>query len=317
MSEVTRKIYFYQVSWVDVNREIQHQDANFLNDVLHRIENIPIQSTSTGTYFVLREYNDYYRDNINAKFWRLERIRENDLPLGFDIKEIREFPLSLSENQGISEPTHFVVFPNGIIGSEYNYYGAKQINSKLMWLINTQLSSFLEQNGLKFVKITPILKKDVYDLIDKFVEIRGIKISIATNYAKLLKREDPESFNALFSATELVDDMYLTLSFSIGKGRKRGDITKFGNIIKSLKKLLSRSENDKNLRVVEIRGRFEEGGDITDINVLEELMIAEKRVPKLDERSRAVNPISMYQEIISAYESLKEDLKEYVWRENR
>ncbi len=63
---------------------------------------------------------------------------------------------------------------------------------------------------------------------------------------------------------------------------------------------------------MEIRGKLEESDAIEKINVLEELMLTEKRIPKLDDRTRAVNPDSMYREIIDSYLALKDELEEFM-----
>lgn len=135
---------------------------------------------------------------------------------------------------------------------------------------------------------------------------------MATNYAKLLKQEDPQSFEQMFSAAELVDDMWLHLSFTLGKEKKYGDPSKFEKLLKSIKKILSREDSKNNVNVLEIKGKLEGSDTIESINVLEELMLTEKRIPKLDDRTRAVNPDSMYRKIIESYLALKDELEEYI-----
>ena len=165
---------------------------------------------------------------------------------------------------------------------------------------------------MKRVEIKPILKEEVYDLIDKFVEIRDIEYSIATNYAKLLKQEDPNSFNKLLSAGELVDDMYIAVRYFLGHSKKYGDPSRFNSILKSIKKLLSRDDVNDNLKKLKIKGRLDSGDDIETFNILEELMLTERKIAKLDGNTRAIDPNSMYQEIISSYSMLKEELWDYI-----
>ena len=319
MEEVRRKIHFYQIIWVKNNGEKVQKDSRFIQDILNKIVN---QIESEFRSFLNRQleaeeellYLECYessRSIPNTALYRISKIRSKDLPLIFDIKNITTSSLNLNEYQGLFEPSHFVIFDGKIIGAEYNYYGVRWVNSKLVRLIN----NYLKQNTLAYIKrveIKPILKKEVYDLIEKFVEIRGIRISIATNYAKLLKQEDPASFEQMFSAAEMVDDMRLHLTFSLGRGKKYGDPAKFKKILKLIKKILSREDSKNNVNVMEIRGKFEGSDSIESVNVLEELMLTEKRVSKLDDRTRAVNPESMYKEIIDSYLALKNELEEFV-----
>jgi len=309
MGEVTRKIHFYQIVWVKNNGDKIQKSAQF-NNILSKISGQLIQQNN-DEFMYLESYNHATLSNSNRKLYRISKIRKSDLPLGFDINKKDIFPLDLKDYQGLFEPSHFVVFDGKIIGAEYNHYGVKWIHSKLVWLINEHLRQN-KYGDIKRVEIKPILKKEIYDLIGKFVEIKGIRISVATNYAKLLKQEDPQSFEQMFSAAELVDDMWLHLSFTLGKGRKYGDPAKFERLLKSIKKILSREDSKNKVNVMEIRGKFEGSDAIESINVLEELMLTKKRVSKLDERSRAVNPKSMYREIIESYEALKEELEEFM-----
>ena len=123
--------------------------------------------------------------------------------------------------------------------------------------------------------------------------------------------EDPESFGKMFSAAELIDGVWLTLSFTIGS-RKHIEKSKFEKIIESIKKLLGRSEAAENLKIMEIRGKLEGSDSIERLNLLEEMLVSERRVAKLDERSRAVDPNSMFREIIDSYRGFQDELKEYI-----
>lgn len=310
MGEVTRKIHFYQIVWVKNNGEKVQKSTSFIHNILLKISGqLIVQNNDEFLY--LEHDNIKNLSNSNRKLYRLSKIRKSDLPLGFDIKNKDVFPLNLGEYQGLFEPSHFVVFDGKIIGAEYNYYGVRQVHSKLTWLIN----DYLQQNAhgiIKKVEIKPIMKKEVYDLLDKFVEIRGIYISVATNYAKLLKQDDPQSFGQMFSAAELVDDMRLYLSFTLGKGRRYGDPSRFKEILGLLKRILSRDDSKKYIDFLKIRGKLEGSETVETINILEELILTEKRIPKLNERTRAVDTHSMYQEIIESYNILRRDLEEFM-----
>lgn len=310
MSEVLRKIHFYQIIWVKNNGNKVQKNAQFIQSVLSNISGQLIQQNNDELLY-LEPYQQTTLSDSVRQLYGISKIRKSDLPLGFDINKKNVFSLDLKDYQGLFEPSHFVIFDGKIIGAEYNHYGVKWVHSKLAWLINDYLKNN-PQIGTKRVEIKPILKKEVYDLIDKFVEIKGIRISVATNYAKLLKQEDPQSFEQMFSAAELVDNMWLNLSFTLGKGRKHGDPTKFEKVLKSIKKILSREDSKNNVNVMEIRGKLEGSDTIESINVLEELMLTEKRIPKLDDRTRAVNPDSMYREIIDSYSALKNELEEFM-----
>ena len=309
INKVNRKIHFYQVVWVKSNNEKVQKDMQFIHNILSEISGQLIEHDSDFLY--VEDYGHKAISEFNMGQYIISKIRKSDLPLKFNVNNKHVSPLDLKGHEGLFEPSHFVIFDGKIIGAEYNHYGVRQMNSKLLRIIN----NYLKQNTLtdiKRVEIKPILKKEVYNLIEKFVEIRGIKISIATNYAKLLKKEDPESFEQMFSAAEMADDMWFNLSFSLGRGKKNGYPTKFEKLLRSFEKILFRDDVKNNVNVMEIRGKFEGNDSIESINILEELMLTEKRVSKLDNRTRAVNPESMYNEIIDSYLALKDELEEFI-----
>jgi len=308
MGNVTRKIYFFQIEWVKENGEKIQKDLNFIDSIMDSI---------LGTYS--RKILDVGDDVIfiekcgtasNSSLWKMEKIRKDDLSLKFDEQQLKEEPLNLGPHEGLAEPSHFVIFAGKIMGAEYNHHGARWINSKLARIIN----DYLSQNpvgGIVRVEIKPIFKRELYKVLDRLVEIRGITIKIATNYAKLLINEDPESFGKMFSAAELIDGVWLTLSFTIGS-RKHIEKSKFEKIMESIRKLLGRSEAAENLKIMEIRGKLEGSDSVERLNLLEEMLVSEKRVARLDERSRAADSKSMFKEIIDSYHGFQDELREYV-----
>jgi hypothetical protein len=145
-------------------------------------------------------------------------------------------PLDLKQDEGIYEPTHFILFNGALIGAEFNRYGPGVASG-----ISTIIEGFIEETKtahIKGVEIKRIFRNDVYDTIDKIPDIRGISIKIATNYAKLLKAEDDHTFGKIFSAADLVDDMSMSLSFKAGRSKKSQQANNFADLISVLKKSL-------------------------------------------------------------------------------
>ncbi|ASJ11263.1 hypothetical protein A3L12_08130 [Thermococcus sp. P6] len=305
VNDVSRKIHFFQVEWVKGNGERIQKDLKFIESILNSYSNQ-----------IIKLYNDELfirRHGVknNRSFWRLEKIRKDELPLKFNELHLKEDPLNLQEHEGLAEPSHFVIFDGKIIGAEYNHYGVRWVNSKLVRIINDYLSN--NSTDVVRVEIKPIFRKELYNLLERFIEIRGITIKIATNYARLLAKEDPESFGKMFSAAELIDGVWLSLGVTIGS-RKHVEISKFDRIKESIKRLLRHPEATENLRAINIRGRLEGEESIEEFNLLEEMLVSEKRVAKLDERSRAVNPESMFNAIVDSYYAFENELKEYIKR---
>ncbi|EHP83582.1 hypothetical protein [Methanotorris formicicus] len=295
---VNRKIYFYQIIWVKNNNDKVMENISFISNILD--ENRIIEKDE-NTYYTFEKFNEQ-NDMI---FGKLHTIRKGDLPLEYDFNTNKTSTLNLPKNKALCEPTHFIIFDGRIIGAEFNYYGPRI--SVLKRMINKNLKN--NNNGYKKVEIKPILKTDLYDLLDEFVEIRGISIKIATDYAKLLANDS--SFKDLFSAANLVDNMWLSLSISVGRKRNISN-DGFSRILNGIKKLLRRNDYAGNVDSLKIRGRLEDDGSIEEINLIEELLISEKKIAKLDEKSRCVDSMSMYEAILESYNSLRSELEQFI-----
>ncbi|HEC91631.1 MAG TPA: hypothetical protein ENI51_01335, partial [Candidatus Atribacteria bacterium] len=166
MGEVLRKIHFYQVVWVKNNGDRIQKNAQFIHNVLSNISGQLIPKNDDELLY-LEPYQQTTLSNSAGQFYRISKIRTRDLPLKFDATKKDISPLDLKDYEGLFEPSHFVIFDGKITGAEYNYYGVRWVHSKLVWLINDYLRNN-PQIDIKKVEIKPILKKEVYDLIEKF-----------------------------------------------------------------------------------------------------------------------------------------------------
>lgn len=312
MSEVDRKIFFYQIVWIKNNNDVIMRNMNALLPIL---TNNPVSTHDAATDSILEQIQNTSIKDLqdNQTYWRILKIRKNDLPLKFNIRDLLDSPLDLAQDEGLCEPTHFIIFDGKIIIGERNSNGFR-FNT----ILSKKISEFLSThsiNGYKGIEIKPILKINLYDYIDKFKEIKKIDVRIATNYAKLVKNTDPSSFGAFFSAVDLVDDMYLTLSFSLGRKKKEKTLNKFESLLTYLKNLLRRKDwNKKQLRKVVIDGILTK--EYEKINLIEEFMMVESKIAKLGGRSKAIDPNSMYQKILEVYRDHLEEINEYISNSN-
>jgi len=307
--EIDRKIYFYQVEGVQEDKSRIKINTRLLEEIL-----------SSNQKYAKDETCDVIIENMdalipakpkNTSLWRISKIRKSDLPQKYSETKKKAEPLDLATDEGLYEPTHFIIFDGVLIGAEYNHNG-QNVASGLF----TLFEKYLVTNGisnLNRIEIKSIFKSDVYDLIDKIPEMRGISIQIATNYAKLLKSDDESSFGKIFAAADLVDDMALDLSFKMGRGKKTQKIEAFREIISIVKKIMSRDDSKGNIKILNVRGKRNSGEEKYErINLLEQLMVCEKRVTQIDEKTRAVAPVDMYIQILESYDTFAEDLKDFV-----
>lgn len=309
VKEIDRKIYFYQIEWILDDKSRIKMNRKFLDDLLSKNSKINYDDTCD---VVLENLDSLMGERTkNTSLWRISKVRKSDLPLKFSETKMKSEPLNLNQDEGLFEPTHFVIFNGNLIGAEFNRNGPG-VASGLVMIIE----KYIEENKIAHIKrieIKRIFRSDVYDIIDKIPEIKGISIKIATNYAKLLKTEDSHSFGKIFSAADLVDDMSLTLSFKAGRSKKTRKTDNFVELISIIKKILSRDDSKGNIKILHVDGKRDINDDNYEIiNLLEQLIVCEKRVTQIDDKSRGVSPMDMYIQILQSYESFQEELKDFI-----
>jgi hypothetical protein len=309
VKKIDRKIYFYQIEWILDDKSRVKKDRAFFDDILSKNPKFSYDDTCD---IVVENLDSLFPNKLkNTSLWRISKVRKTDLPQKFSETKMKAEPLDLKHDEGIYEPTHFILFEGTLIGAEFNRYGPGVAGG-----LTTIIENFIETKKIahiKNVEIKRIFRNDVYDTIDKIPDIRGISIKIATNYAKLLKADDDHTFGKIFSAADLVDDMSLTLSFKAGRSKKSKQSDNFLDLISIIKKILKRDDAKGNVKILNVVGKRDINDDNYEIiNLLEQLMVCEKRITQIDDKTRIVSSIDMYKQIIESYETFQEELKDFI-----
>lgn len=330
--QLTRKIYFYQIDWIKTDRENPvTKDLTFLESILNLESNKLLDYTEDSDIFIknFTEDTDSFIEKVIPKsdsdigLWKLVKVRKTGFPQKINMTKLNEgeYDLDMEKYEGLCETSHFAIFDGKFLLSESNYYGAR-VNSNIRNIVNNFLKNKHNKlknkkdidinkfKNLKEIRIKPLLEEDVIKKIDDFKEIRGVSIKVATDYAeRLAKTSHKHSMNALFSSAQLVDDMYLNLSFTLGNQKSKSP-DPFGRIIPVIKEICGRNDfNAENFKKMDIMGRIKEGEPIIPLNLIDMIMKTERRVLKLDDKTRAVNPENMYKELLKVYETYEELLK--------
>jgi hypothetical protein len=308
VEEIDRKIYFYQIVWVTSDNSRIRKSKDFLDSILSQNTRL---TTIDPTVDILLENFDTLVPSKPAttSLWKLSKIRKSDLPLKFNETNMRTSPLNLQLDEGLYNPTHFIIFNGSIIGAEINHSGP-YISSGLPRILNDHIARS-PIDGIKRVEIHAIMRENVFELIDSLEEIRGISIQIATDYARLLKSEDITSFGKMFSAADLVDNLYINLAFKIGH-KKAHQPQPFKKVTTLIKKILQRPDSKDNVNILNVWGRKNYSDEIEKFNLLEELLIAERKVTKIDQVSRGVDSIDMFSKILQSKTTYEQELAGYV-----
>lgn len=234
------------------------------------------------------------------------KIRKNDLPLKVDTKTLNEGPLGLSSNEGLDEPSHFIVVDGKFLVSEINTHSMRP-----RVLLETQINDVLseKQLGCSECSIKPILNKDAYKKLEKAQDVGYIDLKVASEYSSALIGEEPSIYAAFFPAATFGT---ATIRVKLTSRRKKDLREKFTESVTAIiKKLMDRSDVTDKVYSAKLSAKFSKGGQTEIIDLIEEYLSFSTKVTSLDTTTKAVDPIDMYNKLLSGYSEHKAELSRF------
>jgi hypothetical protein len=208
-------------------------------------------------------------------------------------------PLPLAPDEGLYEPSHFVLFANGILGLERNFYGPTV----------SHMGHYLEALGRNIVdrvNFAVVPRTGAMERLRRLGGVRVLKIRVARDIAErtlLLDRSLRDAFDAAKNASE-AEEIELILT-SPKYSRSVFGVSWLRN---ARRYLLDNEAREKTAEFL-VRGEDSETGVMTDVDLLAEAVISKKLVPLTGERERSVVSERMYQAIREAYRESRDDLE--------
>jgi hypothetical protein len=212
-NEITRSIYYYE--WYthsrskDTDEVIRDKSSDKIVDFLNEIKEKQASAnnykdfmvkTSNGDEFII--VDDY--DENQIKF-RLVLSRENALPYIEENGKLEGLNTFLELNQNIAEVTHCVFFCKfGILGSEYNYNGARA-TSVVEYMLKRNNDDLMPRCRVK-------LNYDSYSKLIKNETLTLFDFSVVTNsraYNEVLANKS--IFSAIQSTVPESDTMEVVI----------------------------------------------------------------------------------------------------------
>lgn len=311
MNSIDRRIQFYQVEWVNGDRHIR-KELGFLNSVL---AGIPLIETADSLYDI---YIENYKDDVLSKkhadksFWKLSKIRNTDYPLKFNKTDKTSSSLNLASDEGLQDPSHFVVFDDGFIGTELNN-NTPRVATVLYREINKYLNK-TPLEGINKVEIKPLFREDAWAKIDKMADINNIQIKIATNYAQFLNKNPyprDYSIGRTFASAEAAQDMALGLTFFVRRGKNINSKRAVKQILNDIKCAITNPECFDSVKIAKIKGKTF-GADFPEtVDLLEDALMVTRSIAKLNDKTKAVDSLDMYEKILDSHIVLKPELEKY------
>jgi len=207
--------------------------------------------------------------------------------------------LAVTAGDGLHEGIHAIVFDNGIVGIEYNFYGPRpsRIPAYIQYALPESLSFTLE----------PILRNDVLQRLSKQKEIRVVELQIRRGYADQVALAHEDLGAAFAQLANASDAEVLGIVLRPELNARTPLAKKAKKQLKRLARLAGLRENAVSFKV---RGLNEETGRVEPLDLLSDHLVVRKSILRQSSTSNAVDAESAFDAIEEAYLELRDELEE-------
>ena len=295
MDKVERSIYFYKIRIKKHGKLVDPKTVfTFLDKLPFSVKGRYLKSEDGHSLSIRIDKKEY---PISS---RLGTTRYKALPQVDKRGEI--YPLKIADDEGLVESTHFIIFPNQVIGSEYNYHGPRI--STLKWYLSKKCE---EEDLFDEIELLPLLRRDIGELINRIGGVKFCDLRIQRDMTELMKEVHGDLKSALEAQKNITDEdvKELGVYLSAGPGYTRPGIG-----IKFLDKLLDfiKEKGPEGINRLQVKARNNITGKIEEFDILKPAIISKKKVAKHDEKHRHVDSDSMYKAIKEAYADLEDEI---------
>lgn len=294
----TRSIYFYRVdAGADPSGKPRSLD---MIPILNKVQAMPFSLAPTGRYSLQSSDESLLcvcPDEVGeiSKI-RFGTIRRNALPQAESFGELKN--LILAEEEGLCEVSHVCVFPDGIIGIEFNFYGPRASR------LSTYLSSVGAVDSNAFT-LESLLRSDISERLQNKKAVRRLELRVRKSYAQVVAEANEglgKAFDAAATGTD-ADSVGIILA---PEPYKRANLAAI--ILDFVKRMVGREDLREN--AIEFKASLVDDttGKVDEINLLEDQLISRKAILRLSPRSRVLKPKDAYAKILEAYKESHRDL---------
>ncbi len=207
--------------------------------------------------------------------------------------------MSLNAGEGLAEGTHFLFFPNNIVGVLYNFHGpsVRRFTTYLLHKFNLDVS------------FIPVYRRDVLQILEALATVSKLEMSIPANQVHLLAGPtddaDDDFAAPLAQGARLLEDGNIRLEVSVGQGAPQNRYDR----AKTLAKRFARRDDLDRFRVAKVYGRLEDESDSLPIDLKSEQLITKKDVEPETPRSTRVRQSSASAAVRQAYQEYRPHIR--------
>jgi len=302
LPSVERSIYFYRMDF-GVKQSGEPVDGDLIPALQH-IERLAW--TSAGRYLDLGEDNvsccwvDALRPQPRI---RLGTSRRSSLPLREQAGQLSAVPMA--PNQGLVEQIHIILFPNNIVGAEFNFYGPRV----------SRLGDYLARKARGIcpsVSFLPLIRRDVSQKLERIGDIRLFQLKIHSAFSETVRDIDTSLGDAFTAARQAGGqaraggDHELEITLKT-KPYDRQDVLD-QHLLRTARELAERSDLRENATKFFVGGLAAATQKVEVIDLLKDQLITKKQILKQNKRTRALLDSSAYDAIEDAHADLRQEL---------
>lgn len=227
---------------------------------------------------------------------RLGVVRRSSLPFIEDAGNVT--PLTIGPRQGLLEPIHIVFLPNGIVGSEFNFYGPRL--SRLGAYFREKLPS------ISRVSFDILLRQDIQEQLAHFKEIRIAQLRLHRSQLDLVRQADQSLFDAFEAAGQASGASSIEVVVRPERYARRSLSERVLGWVNTLARTAAINEAAEVFRVQALDDRTNkyEWFDL----LKDQLVVTRSVQAESDARFRGVSPTAMFSTIETVYQELRDTL---------
>lgn len=320
---VERKIFFYKVTCSIDGQETKINNIldayiKVLNSDYKNLEDRKLAIPYFEKYHFLDiSKNQHDNDVYSGKFYSL---RSTDFPYLFNMQSGNRQEISSNDQDTLMEQTHFFCFTNQrLIVSEFNFYGAR-IEKLADYL--TEIMFQINPSKKYSICILPIVIPDYFKQIVNCTSISKISFKVAHPGLKILAEEEIIGISDIVKNNlDETTDYCIDIELSGGGRGKTLPVKKTKSflykIVSAIKKGnefdLNKSDDEgPAFRKAKIKAYNPNELKLIPYDLLDEKLVHTCFVEKVSNKSKYVNSDKMFNEIMNAYKTRKNDALRYM-----
>ncbi|MES3083797.1 hypothetical protein [Sphingomonas faeni] len=280
---VSRKVHFFR---------IEHFSAveGHLPGAFQRIANLPFNETgryqkdiSGNSRFL--GYPDRLEYPLRLRFGRTRKDQLPDVERGGHLET-----LELSEDAGLIDVCHLVVFEDGHVAAEFNHDGPRI----------AKLGMYLFEKGGNLPtppRFLPLFERDIVEVVAQLENVRVLEIEVPPETSQLLREADDNIASAVEASAKAGASKWVSLTLAADPTSHK--LLPIATALASIIKIRPRER--ESFRTLKATGYLAGSSTARYIDILEEKLVSSEIFPKNHERSRSIRTEDAYRLIEQAY----------------